>query len=103
MSGVIDHVFAEVHRTVRAGFHHESNLTKVLPVRKLMGVLARSLDRMIDSARQCQAAPLRAVAQHDPLVVPIMGVRMEYPIHSKSRLPWIVGIGENSRLLGRHL
>jgi hypothetical protein len=51
MSGVIDHVFAEVHRTVRARSHHEGNLTKVLLLRKLMGVLARSLDRMIDSAR----------------------------------------------------
>jgi hypothetical protein len=97
---MIDHVFAEVHRTVRAGFHHESHLNKVLFVRKLIGIFARSLDRVIDSARQRQATPLGTVAQHDPAVVAIMGVRMEYPIHSNSGLAWVVGIGKNRRLLG---
>src|SRR5262249_47634399 len=74
---MVDHVFAELDRTVRQGFDGEGNLAEVVAADGLVGMRARSLQRMVGGARHGQTALFRGMAQHDATAFGVTGARME--------------------------
>src|SRR6516162_9093470 len=77
LGSMVDHVFGELDRTIRQSFDGEGNLAEVVAADGLVGMRARSVQRMVNSARHGQTALFRGMAQDDATAFRVTGARME--------------------------